>query len=188
MTGSSHINVLGVCGSLRAESHTRRALEIALRSAQHAGADTAALAGDALRLPLCDGSVPDMHDMVVQLQAHVRRADALLLATPEYCGTLSAVMKNVVEWLSPDLLKSKVVGVLAVAEGMSAHGALAGLHQLCWAQGAWVLPFGVAVPLAHDVFRHPTRTFAQQYIQHLEHLGVAVLRAAQQFRHEVHTP
>ncbi len=185
MTAVDIPDVLGLCGSLREGSYTHRALKIALAAAQRAGAATGLLAGAALRLPLCDGRPPAAYPPeVLDLRERARRADALLLASPEYCGTLSAVLKNALEWLSPDILRGKLIGVLAVAEGPSATGALQALQQIGWAQGAWVLPVAASAPLAPHLFLHPDSALAHQVRCQLEQLGAALPEAVCRLRRE----
>lgn len=188
MQHNEPLNIIGICGSLRSGSYTRQALCRTLDVIARGGTATTMLADATLQLPLCDGSPPESHAAVVQLREHVHQAHALIVASPEYCGTYSAVIKNVIEWLSPALLQHKVVGLLAVAEGLSAQGALAGLQHVCLAQGAWVLPYGVAMPLVQDIFTHPTRSFAQQQLQQLDRLGSSMLEAVQLFQREARVP
>ncbi|NJO81369.1 MAG: hypothetical protein HC828_00505 [Blastochloris sp.] len=80
------------------------------------------------------------------------------------------------------MLIGKVVGVLAVAEGASAQGALGALQQICWLQGAWVLPLVVTVPFAHTTFSQPERPFAQQTMRQLDLLGTNLIETTQRLR------
>lgn len=182
MSAFAPVQVLGICGSLRAESYTRQALAMALAAAQHRGAEVVTLHNAELTLPLCNGTDPKTVPDVVHLRTRVQSADALLIGSPEYCGTLSAVLKNAFEWLSPNILIGKVVGVLAVAEGASAQGALGALQQICWLQGAWVLPLVVTVPFAHTTFSQPERPFAQQTMRQLDLLGTNLIETTQRLR------
>jgi NAD(P)H-dependent FMN reductase len=182
MSPMTPIRMLGICGSLRTASYTRQALVIALAGAQRQGAETKLCSSEEITLPLCDGRDEDLDPHVLHLRDQVHHADALLIGSPEYCGTFSAALKNVIEWLNPDLLMGKVIGVLAVAEGASAQGAFSGLQQICLLQGAWVLPFGVAVPFAQTTFTQPERPFAQQTMRQLDLLGVHLIEAAQRLR------
>lgn len=66
---------------------------------------------------------------VARLRAEVRDADAVVLATPEYNGGLSSVMKAVIENLEhPSALAGKPVVLLGVAAG--AIGAIKSLEML----------------------------------------------------------
>lgn len=182
MSAGAPVQVLGICGSLRAESYTRQALAVALAAAQRAGAEVGTLSSAELMLPLCNGADPQTEPDVMHLRARVQSAEALLIGSPEYCGTTSAVLKNAFEWLSPHGLVGKVVGVLAVAEGASAQGALGALQQICWLQGAWVLPLVVTVPFAYTTFSQRERPFAQQIMRQLDLLGTHLIEATPRLR------
>lgn len=177
--------ILGICGSLRQPSHTRRALERVLTAAARAGAETELVHGDPVRLPLCDGRPESEVPLEVRaLRQRARHASALVLGSPEYCGTYSAVIKNVIEWLGTAVLEKKVVAVVTVAEGASAHGSLRALRELCLLEGAWVVPAAAAVPLVEKVFAQPEAPLATTVLRHLDALGAALPEAVRRLRAE----
>jgi len=173
--------ILGICGSLRPESYTRRALDHTLAAARQAGLETRTSSSGDLQLPLCDGGEPGPE--VLRLREIVRRAPALVLATPEYCGTLSAALKNLIEWLGHDCLSGKLVGVIAVAAGNSADGSMNALRQLCIVQGMWVLPASAPVPLAERVFGQPDDPFSRLVLEHLDRIGQTLPEATRRLVH-----
>ncbi len=89
-----------------------------------------------------------------RLQEEVRSATAVVLATPEYHGSFSSVMKLVIENLGfPSVLAGKPVALLGVAAG--SIGAIKSLEQLrsvCSHIGGIVLPLPVSVPNVQKVF------------------------------------
>jgi chromate reductase len=89
-----------------------------------------------------------------RLQQEVKDATAVILATPEYHGSFSSVMKLVIENLGfPSVLAGKPVGLLGVAAG--SIGAIKSLEQLrsvCSHIGAIVLPLPISVPNVQKVF------------------------------------
>jgi FMN reductase len=89
-----------------------------------------------------------------KLQDAVKNATALVLATPEYHGGFSSVMKLVIENLGfPSALQGKPVALLGVAAG--AIGAIKSLEQLRSVAahvGAIVLPTPVSVANVQSVF------------------------------------
>ena len=89
-----------------------------------------------------------------RLQEEVKNATAVVLATPEYHGSFSSVMKLVIENLGfPSVLAGKPVALLGVAAG--SIGAIKSLEQLrsvCSHIGAIVLPLPVSVPNVQKVF------------------------------------
>ncbi|MFP1624993.1 NAD(P)H-dependent oxidoreductase [Streptomyces sp. 5K101] len=95
------VRILALVGSLRAGSHNRRLAEAAVKHAPE-GVDIEIFEGLA-DVPFynedidVEGSVPAA---AAVLREAAGRADALLLFTPEYNGTMPAVLKNAIDWLS----------------------------------------------------------------------------------------
>lgn len=169
------MSVVALSGSLRTPSMTRLALERVLAAAAAAGLETELVAGAALRLPLCDGG--DAPPEVTALAARATGASVLLLGTPEYCGTYSAVIKNAIEWLGPRVLAKKVVAVVSVAVGGSASGSQRALQELALREGAWVIPAQAAVPYAEKIFAAPEAPISRSVLAHLDALGAALPEA-----------
>jgi chromate reductase len=98
------MNVLLVCGSLRANSTNEAVLRTAAALAP-AGVE-ATLYGGAGTLPLfnpdddVEGAPVDV--AVADLRRAIAAAHAILICTPEYAGALPAAMKNVLEWTVGD--------------------------------------------------------------------------------------
>lgn len=92
------LNVLGLCGSLRAMSINAALLRAAARLAP---APMAINLFDHLgRLPLFNPDLEiDPPAPVRQLREAVARADALLIASPEYAHGVTGTIKNALDWL-----------------------------------------------------------------------------------------
>ncbi len=109
MTHHEDVRVVGLCGSLRPGSWTRAALTIALAGAQEKGATTELLDLRDYDLPFCTGEEEDPVQNTLgiqQLRQRVAEASGIVLATPNYHGTLSGVLKNAL-----DLMSSREFGV-----------------------------------------------------------------------------
>jgi FMN reductase len=140
------VRIVGIGGSLRPDSYSQQALRIAAQRAEALGASVEILDLRSLRLPFCDGGdeYPDYPD-VDRLRQTVRDADALILATPEYHGSLSGVMKNTLDLMSFDQLADKVVGLISVLGGQPNSNALNDLRLIMrWVHG-WVIPEQIAI-------------------------------------------
>jgi azobenzene reductase len=87
--------VVGVTGSRRDGSYTRRTIEHALAAAEHVGAETDHVDLGNTDLPLYD---PDRdaseQGEAVDLLARVRAADAVLVGSPVYHGSYSSTFRN----------------------------------------------------------------------------------------------
>ena len=103
-----------------------------------------------LPLPGTDYKAPG----ALKLQAMVKEATAVVLATPEYHGGISSVIKLVIENLGfPSVLAGKPVALLGVAAG--SIGAIKSLEQLRSITshiGAIVLPLPVSIANVQKVF------------------------------------
>ncbi|MGW2639103.1 NAD(P)H-dependent oxidoreductase [Streptomyces sp. NPDC001348] len=95
------VRILALVGSLRAGSHNRQLAEAAVKLAPE-GAEVDLFEGLA-DIPFynedidVEGSVPAA---AAKLREAARGADAFLLFSPEYNGTITAVLKNAIDWLS----------------------------------------------------------------------------------------
>ena len=92
--------ILILAGSLRRDSYNR-ALGRAAAQLAPSGVSTATFDGLGA-LPFYDGDVEDegLPATVVALRRAIVEADALLIATPEYNGATSGVLKNALDWAS----------------------------------------------------------------------------------------
>ena len=152
------MRVLAISGSLRAASYNTALLREAAR-----------LAPPELDIELYSGleSLPPYNEdwdnadapaEAARLRRAVAEADALLISTPEYNGTIPGQLKHAIDWASRPPGKNAVLWgkpAAVVGASTSQYGAL-------WAQdhvrkalglaGARVLESGVAVPQASERF------------------------------------
>ncbi len=114
------MKILGLCGSLRANSYNRQVLQIAKRFAQEAGHEL--LIDADLNVPLYNDDVEKsgvLPPAVQALFAAAANADMYLIASPEYNHSYSGVLKNAIDWLSRGSrpLKGKVAVVFGASNG-----------------------------------------------------------------------
>ena len=148
MTNRITPHVVAVCGSLRDESRTRIATNIALATAGEAGATTEFVDLRSYNLPslnAVDTEIPDAE----ALQKTIGEADSVLLGTPNYHGSYSGSLKNALDYCSRDEFEGKTVGLLEVAAGEFPGSALTHLRTITRALRAWTLPTEVAIPNSH---------------------------------------
>src|SRR5215217_4805270 len=86
-------NVLGVAGSTRQSSYSTRALKIALEHVKKHGAEVRLLELSRIVLPLYDPSAPASKEVERAAEA-IAWADAFILASPDYHGSMSGALKN----------------------------------------------------------------------------------------------
>jgi NAD(P)H-dependent FMN reductase len=152
---ANKVRVAGICGSLRKKSYTRMALKVALGGAEEAGAEARLIDLRDYQLVFCDGgdSGDEPPKDVVRLREEVKRAQGVLLATPEYHGGYSGVLKNALDLMGFDEFEGKMIGLVGVSGGsMGAFGALSALRSVGRALHAWVVPEQAAVANVDEVF------------------------------------
>lgn len=178
-TSPKHVEVIGISGSLRPGSNTARAVEAALAGARDAGADVRMVPLSELDLPWCDGRADESSygGDTARLRATVAAADALVIGSPEYHGSLTGVLKNALDLLGPEQMTGKLVGLVATARGdAGAMNTLNHLQHICRWMRAWVLPEQVSIPRAQEAFG-PDGTIVKPGLQdELERLGAELVR------------
>ena len=112
--------LLAFSGSLRGESFNTRILT-ALPALAPAGTTIALF--DISQLPLYnqDLDAENVPDVVAALRSAVAEADGVIIATPEYNHSFSAVTKNLIDWASRPFMKGPIIGkksmVISVTPG-----------------------------------------------------------------------
>lgn len=120
--------ILTICGSLRRDSINRRALEIAARRAAEVGAEVDATAPGDILFPLYnqdDEDASGIPGVVLALRERMKAADGFLIACPEYNGSITAALKNAIDWATRPregeaplaCFKGKTAGLIAASPG-----------------------------------------------------------------------
>lgn len=195
MNGARALEVLAFAGSTREGSLNRRLVRVAARGAQAAGADCSLIDLRDWSLPLYDGDLERAQGLPSAARALKQRLVAsagLLVASPEYNGSLSGVLKNTLDWLSraaespgPDLagFRGKVVGVMSASTGpLGGARGLAHLRAVLAALGCLVLPDEVTVRNATDAFDAAGEPVDPRLRERLERLGARVVEVARATR------
>jgi chromate reductase len=152
------MRVLAISGSLRAGSYNTALLR-----------DAARLAPSDIEIELYEGleELPPYNEdrdtalvpaEAARLRQAISAADALLIATPEYNGSIPGQLKNAIDWAS----RPRGAGAALWGKPVAVIGASTGQYGALWAQdhlrkalglaGARVLESGLTVALAGDRF------------------------------------
>ncbi|CAM4049561.1 NADPH-dependent FMN reductase [Kibdelosporangium persicum] len=146
------MNILAISGSLRAGSHSTRLLRTA------AGlTDLHLWNGLATIPPFNEDHEDEPPQAVSAMRAEVARADALLIATPEYNGTIPGQLKNALDWMSRPYLEGVLVDKPVAVAGVSpsdygAEWSQRDLRKVLEVCGARVVGRSLCVPRADTAF------------------------------------
>lgn len=151
--------VVGVGGTTRANSSSQKALHVALRAAEAAGAETTLLTGSQLQFPIYEPSEQTRTEDAKRFIDLLRRAHGLIIASPGYHGSVSGLIKNALDYIEdlrdsdPPYLDGRAVGCIACALGWQAAGTtLAAMRSIVHALRGWPTPMGAAINSALPVF------------------------------------
>jgi len=157
--------ILAFAGSTRTASYNKQLVRFAAEAARAAGAEVTLLDLRDYPLPLFDGDLEEQQGLpenAKKLKAIFREHNGLLIASPEYNSSVTAVLKNTIDWVSR--AESDDEPALAAYHGKAAvlisasPGALGGLRGLVHLRailgniGVIVLPDQVAVSKAYEAF------------------------------------
>jgi chromate reductase len=166
------MQILGIAGSLRADSHNLKLLRAAGELLGAAGAEFAVFDGLKAVPPYDeDDDREPAPAPVSHLRAAIAGADAVLFATPEYNSSVPGQLKNALDWVSrpiaTNVLRNKPVAVVGASTGMfGAVWAQEELRKVLAAMGARVteavLPVGHAQTRFDEDGRLVDETIAEQ--------------------------
>ncbi|MER6398016.1 NAD(P)H-dependent oxidoreductase [Kitasatospora sp. NPDC001603] len=143
--------ILGLGGSLRPGSTSQLLLRRALAVLDADGCRTSLLDLRELDLPFCNGDKQDpwpSRPDVKLLREEFRAADGVILAGPEYHGTIGGALKNALDLLDFEHVEGKVFGAICALGGRNNSNALNHLRLVARWYRAWMVPEQVAVPQA----------------------------------------
>ncbi len=156
--------ILVFAGSTRAASFNKKLAAVAAMAAEGAGANVTRLDLRDLAMPLYDGDLEAADGLPDNAQAFkdaLVAHDGFLIASPEYNGLISAVLKNAIDWASrprPDepplvAFRGKVAGIMAASPGgLGGLRGLVHLRQLLTNIGVLVVPDQIAIAKAGQAF------------------------------------
>jgi FMN reductase len=139
--------ILGIASSLRPNSHSRRALKFLLEIAGNKnGAQTQLLDLRETKLPLYDPALKSnaVNDNNIRTASDaVRWAEAFVLASPDYHGSMSGAMKNFLDYFWEEFA-GKTFGYLCTSheKGLTVMDQMRTAVRQCY---GWSMPYGISV-------------------------------------------
>lgn len=158
--------LLAFSGSLRRDSFNKKLVKIAAEGAQTAGAEVTCVDLKDYGMPVYDQDWFDENgfpDTVLQLKQLMKQHQGFLIASPEYNGSLSGALKNVIDWtsrsepgeapLALSCFKGKTAALMATSPGgLGGLRGLTHLRMILEGVGVLVIPQQKAVPGAMQMF------------------------------------
>lgn len=138
------IRLLGVCGSVRVDSYSSRLAAMVLTIAREHRAETRMLELGAIDLPIYNPDKEDFdHEGLRATTEAVNWADAFLLASPDYHGSMSGAMKNFLDFYWSEFA-GKLFGYACASheKGLTVMEQMRTSVRQCY---GWSLPYGISV-------------------------------------------
>lgn len=187
------VRVVGIGGTLSEHSTTLWALQHALEASRAAGAVTELIDLRRYRLPMYepDAELDDLEESVQDFVRRIKHADAFLISTAAYHGTLAGVTKNALDYLEflsdapRPYLHNKPVGLIATAGGdQAAVNSIAAMVHAVHSLRGFALPLSVPIHHAGKAFDADGRITDGKTANRLNQLGKMVVETAQRFQPE----
>lgn len=153
-------HIVGIGGTTRPGSSTEKAVRFVLAQLEAEGATTTMFAGEELGgLPMYAPEKPERTPEAERLIADLRKADAVVLGSPGYHGTVSGLVKNALDY-TEDLANDERVYLAGLPVGIVATGTgwqgvvstLAALRTITHALRGWPTPMGAGINTSTKIF------------------------------------
>ena len=181
---SNKARIIAFAGSTRKDSYNKKLVKIAVEGAKEAGAEVTHIDLEDYPMPIFDEDFEKNEghpENVRKLKDLFLEHNGLLISSPEYNSSFSAVFKNTIDWLSrpvkgyPPLecFIDKVAVLMAASPG--SLGGLRGLFQVRWVLGnikVTVLPNQVALTSAGSAFENDTTLKDSKMHNNIRGLGI----------------
>jgi NAD(P)H-dependent FMN reductase len=147
------VNVLGVAGSMRQQSYSTRTLKIVLEEAKKYSSEPYMLELRKINLPLYDPSEitsdepsPNnnyRNNVLERITTALRWADAFVLASPDYHGSMSGGMKNFLDYFWEDFA-GKTFGYIVASheKGLTVADQMRTAVRQCY---GWSMPYNISI-------------------------------------------
>jgi NAD(P)H-dependent FMN reductase len=149
------VNVLGVAGSMRQQSYSTRTLKIVLEEAKKYASEPYMLELRKINLPLYDPSEitsdepssnnnnNNRNNVLERITTALRWADAFVLASPDYHGSMSGGMKNFLDYFWEDFA-GKTFGYIVASheKGLTVADQMRTTVRQCY---GWSMPYNISI-------------------------------------------
>ena len=156
--------ILAFAGSTRRDSLNKKLVKAAAACVESAGVEVTLIDLRDYPLPLYDGDLEEeegLPENALRLKELMKDHHGFLISSPEYNSSISAVLKNTIDWVSRPMegespleaFRGKVAGLLSASPG--GFGGLRGLvtvRSILGNIGVHVIPTQVSAAKAYEAF------------------------------------
>lgn len=141
-TIADKFNILGVAGSTRPSSYSLQALKMALANVKRYGAQVRMVELGKTVLPLYDPNRESSKEVEYAAEA-VSWANAFILASPDYHGSMSGAIKNFLDYFYEEFA-GKLFGYIVASheKGLTVMDQMRTAVRQCY---GWSMPYGVSI-------------------------------------------
>jgi NAD(P)H-dependent FMN reductase len=158
----SSVRILAFAGSLRAGSYNKKLVKLGQPAAIDAGCALDIVDLRDFPMPIYDGDLETREGLpssARDLKRLMLKSDGLLLSCPEHNGSISAVLKNTIDWVSrpqpnePSAFKGKTAALVGATIGtLGCQRAFFSVRQVLTALGVLVIPTQLGISQAQNAF------------------------------------
>jgi NAD(P)H-dependent FMN reductase len=149
------MKVVALVGSTRKNSTTRKATEIVVKEVEEQGITVEIIHFAEVKLPIYEGDLDKENypSVVKDFIEKIATADGVILASPEYHGSISGVLKNALDYIGAREMSGKIAAIIGTAGSkLGAANTVNTLHQICRNLHAWALPQSPTIPASYEAF------------------------------------
>lgn len=188
--------ILAFAGSLRSGSYNKKLLQVAVEAAEKRGALITSIDLADYPMAIYDGDIEEakgLPEAAKQLKKLFLEHEGLLIASPEYNSSISAALKNAIDWISrPEgneevLLpfRNKVAALMSLSPGyFGGMRGLVHLRSILSNIGVMVLPRQLILPNGYQAFDEKGQLIERNQQKGVEELTEALQRTLLQLHRE----
>ncbi|MEE2694410.1 MAG: NAD(P)H-dependent oxidoreductase [Pseudomonadota bacterium] len=185
--------IIALSGSSRDKSWNKKLVAIAANGAKSAGAEVINIDLADFPMPVYNGDVEEQRGLpstVQEIKSLMIKCDGFLIASPEYNGGYSALLKNTIDWISRPVAGEEHLRAFAgkkaviMSTSPGAFGGVRGLAQLRQILTniqMIVLPDQASIPNAHNAFKDDGALSEGSQHQRILDLGAKLTLFVQKF-------
>lgn len=186
--------ILTFAGSVRKDSMNKMLAKLAAKivTSENAEANFVDLAD--YPLPLYDGDYEAKNDYpknAEKLKALFKEHDGFLIASPEYNSSITALLKNTIDWLSRSESKGtdltpftgKVIAVVSTSPGnLGGMRGLVHIRSIMSNLGSFVIPNQIAIPRAFTAFDEDGNLTDAKQLENFANVVKALVDSSKRFK------